>query len=161
MIRGVHHISLSTTDLDALIHFYRDLLGMKLDRISPLAPGFTAFETVVGIRNVSGSVAQFNLGNMNMEVFCYTDPTPRPGERRPACDAGIRHMAFDVKDIAAEYERLKAAGVDFISRPQYIAPGKCTSCYCYDPDGNIVELQELFPGTPVRPAFGLEEQASA
>lgn len=160
MIRGVHHISLSTTNLDKLVHFYRDLLGMKLDRISPLAPGFAAFETVVGIRNVSGSVAQFNLGNMNMEVFCYTDPTPRPGERRPACDAGIRHIAFDVKDIVVEYERLRAAGVDFISPPQYIEPGKCTSCYCYDPDGNIVELQELFPGTPVRAAFGLtQEQA--
>jgi catechol 2,3-dioxygenase-like lactoylglutathione lyase family enzyme len=134
---------------------------MKLDRVSPLAPGFEAFETVVGIRNVSGSVAQFNLGNLNMEVFCYTDPSPRPGERRPACDAGIRHIAFDVQDIGVEYQRLKAAGVDFISPPQYIAPGKCTSCYCYDPDGNIVELQELFPGTPVRPAFGLTNEQTS
>ena len=96
-------------------------------------------------------------GNMNMEVFCYKNPTPQPGERRPACDAGIRHLAFDVKDIFAEYERLKAAGVDFISPPQYIEPGKCTSCYFYDPDGNIVEMQELHPGTPVRPAFGLTD----
>ena len=36
MIRGVHHISLCTTDMDEFVHFYRDLLGMKLDRISPL-----------------------------------------------------------------------------------------------------------------------------
>lgn len=154
MIRGVHHISLSTADMDKCVHFYRDLLGMTLDRISPLSPGFEPFETVVGLRNVTGQVAQFNLGNMNMEVFCYHEPKPRPGERRPACDAGIRHIAFDVKDIVAEYERLKAAGVEFISPPQHIPPGKCTSCYFYDPDGNIVELQEIFPGTPIRPAFG-------
>jgi catechol 2,3-dioxygenase-like lactoylglutathione lyase family enzyme len=158
MIRGMHHISLSTVDLGRFVQFYRDLLGMQLDRISPLSPGFTAFETVVGLSNVSGHVAQFNLGNMNMEVFCYSDPAPRPGERRPACDAGIRHIAFDVKDIFMEYQRLKAAGVAFISPPQYIEPGKCTSCYCYDPDGNIVELQELFEGTPVRPAFGIAQQ---
>jgi catechol 2,3-dioxygenase-like lactoylglutathione lyase family enzyme len=155
MIRGVHHISLCTTDMDEFVHFYRDLLGMKLDRISPLAPGFEPFETVVGLRNVTAQVAQFNLGNMNMEVFCYSDPEPRPGERRPACDAGIRHIAFDVKDIFAEYERLKAAGVEFISPPQHIGPGKCTSCYFYDPDGNIVELQEIFPGSPMRPTFGV------
>ncbi len=159
MIRGVHHISLSTTDMDEFVRFYRDLLGMKLDRISPLAPGFEPFETVVGLRNVTARVAQFNLGNMNMEVFCYSDPEPRPGERRPACDAGIRHIAFDVKDIFAEYERLKAAGVEFISPPQYIEPGKCTSCYCDDPDGNIVEMQEIFPGTPMRPAFGFPQEA--
>jgi catechol 2,3-dioxygenase-like lactoylglutathione lyase family enzyme len=157
MIRGVHHISLSTIDLDKCVHFYRDLLGMTLDRISPLAPGWEPFETIVGLRNVTGQVAQFNLGNMNLEVFCYTEPSPKPGERRPACDVGIRHIAFDVTDIATEYERLKAAGVDFISPPQHLAPGKCTSCYLYDPDGNIVELQERFAGSPMRPAFGIAE----
>ena len=155
MIRGMHHISLSTLDMDRCVHFYRDLLGMSLENLSALSPGLTAFETVVGLRHVSGQVAQFNLGNMNMEVFCYRDPKPAPGERRPACDAGIRHIAFDVSDIYSDYERLKAAGVEFISPPQYIEPGRCTSCYFYDPDGNIVELQELHPGTSVRPAFGV------
>jgi catechol 2,3-dioxygenase-like lactoylglutathione lyase family enzyme len=157
MIRGMHHISLATTDMDRFVHFYRDLLGMKLERISPLPAAFEEFETVVGLRNVKGRVAQFNLGNMNMEVFCYSEPTPRPGERRPACDAGIRHIAFDVKDIFAEYERLSAAGIDFISPPQNLAVGKCTSCYFYDPDGNILELQEIHPGSPVRPAFGITD----
>jgi catechol 2,3-dioxygenase-like lactoylglutathione lyase family enzyme len=155
MIRAMHHISLSTVDLDRFVRFYRDLLGVKLDRISPLQPGFEAFETIVGMRDVSGQVAQFNLGNMNMEVFCYSNPQPRPGQRRPACDAGIRHIAFDVKNIDTEYERLKAAGVEFISPPQYIEAGRCKSCYFYDPDGNILELQEIFPGSPIRPAFGL------
>jgi catechol 2,3-dioxygenase-like lactoylglutathione lyase family enzyme len=157
MIRGVHHISLATLDLDKCVYFYRDLLGMTLDRVSPLAPGWEPFETIVGLRNVTGQVAQFNLGNMNLEVFCYTEPAPKPGERRPACDVGIRHIAFDVTDISAEYQRLKAAGVDFISPPQHLAPGKCTSCYLYDPDGNIVELQERFAGSPMRPAFGIPQ----
>ncbi len=155
MIRGMHHISLATTDLDRFVHFYRDLLGVTLDRISPLPPGWEAFETVVGMRETAGQVAQFNLGNMYMEVFCYTHPTPRPGERRPACDVGIRHIAFDVRDIHTEYERLRAAGVDFISPPQYLQGGECTSCYFYDPDGNIVEMQEIHPGSPVRAAFGV------
>jgi glyoxylase I family protein len=155
MIRGMHHISLATADLDRFVHFYRDLLGMTLDRISPLQPGWEPFETIVGMKATSGRVAQFNLGNMNMEVFCYTNPTPRPGERRPACDVGIRHIAFDVQGIHAEYERLRAAGVDFISPPQYLKGGECTSCYFYDPDGNIVEMQEIHPGSPMRPAFGV------
>jgi catechol 2,3-dioxygenase-like lactoylglutathione lyase family enzyme len=161
MIRGMHHISLATTDMDRFVRFYRDLLGVTLDRISALPPDFEAFETVVGLRKVKGQVAQFNLGNMNMEVFCYSDPAPRPGERRPACDAGIRHIAFDVKDIFVEYERLRAQGVDFISPPQHIAPGKCTSCYFYDPDGNILELQEIHAGSPVRPAFGIAGDADS
>ena len=160
MIRGVHHISLSTIDMDRFVHFYRDLLGMSLYRLSPVSAGLEPFNAVVGMPYTKVQIAQFDLGNMNMEVFCYHDPKPRPGERRPACDAGIRHIAFDVKDIFAEYDRLKAAGVEFISPPQHIPPGKCTSCYFYDPDGNIVEMQEIFPGSPIHPAFGFpSEQA--
>jgi catechol 2,3-dioxygenase-like lactoylglutathione lyase family enzyme len=155
MIRGMHHISLATTDLDKFVHFYRDLLGMTLDRISPIGPNFEPLETITGLRGIMGKVAQFNLGNMNMEVFCYHEPKPRPGARRPACDVGIRHIAFDVKDIFAEYERLKMKGVEFISPPTHIAAGGVTSCYFYDPDGNIVELQEIHSGSPVRPAFGI------
>jgi catechol 2,3-dioxygenase-like lactoylglutathione lyase family enzyme len=155
MIRGMHHISLATADMDRFIAFYRDLLGMTLDRVSPIPGGFAPFEAIVGLRDTAGQVAQFQLGNMQMEVFCYTRPQPQPGARRPACDVGIRHIAFDVRDIHHEYERLRAAGVDFISPPQHLALGGVTSCYCYDPDGNIVELQEIHAGSPVRPAHGL------
>jgi catechol 2,3-dioxygenase-like lactoylglutathione lyase family enzyme len=157
MIRGMHHISLATVDLDRFTHFYRDLLGVQLDRVSSIPAGFEPFENIVGMSPTAGQVAQFNLGNMQMEVFCYSTPAPRPGERRPACDAGIRHIAFDVKDIDAEYQRLKTAGVDFISPPQHLAMGGVTSCYFYDPDGNIVELQEIHAGSPVRPAFGIAD----
>jgi len=84
---------------------------VTLDRISPLPPGFEAFETVVGLREVRGQVAQSNLGNMKhggvllQAILCRA-----PASDAPACDAGIRHIAFDVKDIFAEYERLHAAG---------------------------------------------------
>lgn len=155
MIRGVHHISLATTDLDRFLGFYRDLLGMTLRATFALEPGANpALETIVGMRDVAGSAAALNLGNLHMEVFCYTHPEPAPGERRPACDTGIRHICFDVTDIFSEYERLKAAGVDFISPPQKLGAG-CASCYLYDPDGNIVELQEIFPGSQVPPAYGI------
>jgi len=155
MIRGVHHVSLATSDMERFVAFYRDLLGVQLDRISPIPGGFEPFENIVGLRNTAGQVAQFQLGNLQMEVFCYHSPQPAPGQRRPACDVGIRHIAFDVVDIQTEYERLKAAGVEFISPPQHIAPGGVTSCYFYDPDGNILELQEIHPGSPVKPAFGI------
>ena len=155
MIRGMHHISLATSDMDRFVAFYRDLLGLTLDRVSPIPGGFEPFETIVGMRPTAGEVAQFQLGNMQMEVFCYREPKPKAGERRPACDVGLRHIAFDVKDIGAEYARLVAAGVEFISPPQHLPLGGVTSCYFYDPDGNIVELQEIHPGSPVKSAHGL------
>jgi catechol 2,3-dioxygenase-like lactoylglutathione lyase family enzyme len=157
MIRGIHHVSLATTDIDRFLKFYGDLMGAKVRGVFPLKPGANKpLETVVGMDDIEGDAAGLSVANMKIEVFCYRSPKPRPGERRPACDVGIRHICFDVKDIFGEYERLKAAGVDFISPPQPLEGVGCISCYLYDPDGNIVELQEILPGSIVQPAFGLE-----
>jgi len=155
MIRAMHHISLATADLERFTAFYQGLLGMQRLRVSDLPEDWPEFSAVVGLEKPRGQVAQFSLGNMYMEVFCYRDPAPRAGERRPACDVGIRHIAFDVTDIHDEYERLRLAGVAFISPPQALGVGGCISCYFYDPDGNIVEMQEIVAGSPVSPAFGL------
>jgi len=155
MIRGAHHISLCTSDLDRFLHFYHELLGMRLNGLFDIEPGDEGFETVVGMDATAGKAALLDLGNLYMEVFCYTNPVPRPGERRPGCDVGIRHICFDVQDIFGEYERLKAAGVESVSNPVRLGVG-CASVYLYDPDGNVCELQEIFKDSMVPPAKGLE-----
>lgn len=152
MIRGVHHISLATADLDKCLHFYGDLLGMTVKHVVTIEPGDPAFEKVVGMNARRAKAAVLNLGNLFMEIFCYEHPVPRGGERRPACDVGIRHIAFDVTDIHAEFERLKAAGVQSVSEPIFLPAGKCTSVYLYDPDGNICELQEIHAGSSIEAA---------
>ena len=63
-------------------------------------------------------------------------------------DAGLTHVAFDVVDIFAEYERLKKAGVKFHTEPQVVGTFRAT--YGRDADGNIFELQEVMdPKHPV------------
>jgi catechol 2,3-dioxygenase-like lactoylglutathione lyase family enzyme len=147
MINGVHHVSLSTTDMDRLLHFYRDLLGLPQRLDIQFEPGNAAFEAIVGMKQTRGRAAGLRAGNVWIEVFQYTHPVPQPGQVRPACDAGIRHLCFDVTDIKAEYERLRAAGVEFLSEPQMLSGAQACSVYALDPDGNIVELQEIFPGS--------------
>jgi catechol 2,3-dioxygenase-like lactoylglutathione lyase family enzyme len=76
-------------------------------------------------------------------------PTPAPPERR-ACDHGITHVCFDVVDLDAEYERMSAAGVLFPKKPRLVANGGAKTTYARDPDGNILELQEVLdPSQPI------------
>lgn len=93
--------------------------------------------------------ALFRAGNTHLEIFRYITPVGKdPIVNRPACDAGVTHVAFDVVDILAEYERLKKAGVPFHTEPQTV--GLFRSTYGRDPDGNIFELQEVMdPRHPV------------
>jgi catechol 2,3-dioxygenase-like lactoylglutathione lyase family enzyme len=148
MINGVHHVSLSTTDMDRLLAFYRDLLGLEQRLDTHIPAGNLPFETVVGMPGASARAAGLRAGNLLLELFEYDHVSPKPVEQGPASDAGIRHICFDVTDIDAEVARLKEAGVRFVSDPQDVSP-TIRSVYARDPDGNIVEFQEIFPGSPL------------
>ena len=52
-------------------------------------------------------------------------------------------VGFDVVDLDAEYERMTAAGVRFHTKPRLVAHGGAKTTYARDPDGNILELQEV------------------
>ncbi|MCB2073043.1 MAG: VOC family protein [Novosphingobium sp.] len=150
MINGAHHVALATADMDRLLHFYRDLLGLPLLSDGRIEPGDSPeFEKVVGLEATRVRVAQLGVGNLRIEMFEYLEPIPDGLAPPRSCDVGLRHIAFDVTDIDDEYERLKAEGVTFLSSPQSIGNHGVRSVYLRDPDGNIVEFQEIFPGSPV------------
>jgi catechol 2,3-dioxygenase-like lactoylglutathione lyase family enzyme/ketosteroid isomerase-like protein len=149
MINGVHHVNLATADMDRFLRFYRDQLGLEQRGDNWLEPGNEAFETIVGLAGTRVRIAQLAAGNLQLEVFAYEHPQPAEGVPMRSCDVGIRHLAFDVTDIDAEYERLVGLGVSFFSPPQSIDGAGVRSVYLRDPDGNIVELQEVFPGSVV------------
>ena len=146
MINGAHHVALATADMDRLLHFYCELLGLPLLSDGRMEPGDSPeFETVVGLKGTRVRVAQLGVGNLRIEVFEYQEPEPGALDLPRACDVGLRHIAFDVTDVDGEYERLKASGVTFLSAPQSIGNHGLRSVYLRDPDGNIVEFQEIFP----------------
>ena len=64
----------------------------------------------------------------------------------PVNNPGPGHVAFEVEDIQAEYERLKSLGVDFFTGPNLIESGPLTGwkwVYFTDPDGIVLELIEI------------------
>jgi catechol 2,3-dioxygenase-like lactoylglutathione lyase family enzyme len=149
MINGVHHVSIATTDLERMLGFYRDLLGFEVREAWKVEETDETFQTIVGLKDAAFHAAWLRAGNVEIEIFHYLYPKGRPVTPSPACDAGIRHICFDISDLADEYKRLKAAGVEFFSEPQHVPEARVTTCYARDPDGNIVELQEVHAGSGI------------
>jgi catechol 2,3-dioxygenase-like lactoylglutathione lyase family enzyme len=143
MIRGIHHAAISTGNLDRLLVFYRDLLGaMEVAPEGELSG--EVFEAIVDLPDAKSRVVMLKLGNAFIELFEYSNPMGQKGDpNRPVSDHGITHMCFDVTDLAAEYERLKAAGVRFHCEPQPMLGGRNWTTYARDPDGNVIEFQEV------------------
>jgi catechol 2,3-dioxygenase-like lactoylglutathione lyase family enzyme len=142
MIRGIHHTAISTGDLERALEFYRDLLGFEVVFEFAWPKGSDLADQITGLKGSASKIAMLRAGNAYLEIFQYQAPPPRPVDPdRPVCDHGITHVALDVRDIDAEYRRLSAAGMRFHCPPLDMGVVKAT--YGRDPDGNVVELQEI------------------
>jgi glyoxylase I family protein len=81
--------------------------------------------------------------NVMLEIIEYIFPR---GERQPKepWQRGYAHFCVDVTDIDGEYERLKALGMTFHGTPPPRGAIDVRAIYGRDPEGNIIELQEIF-----------------
>jgi len=152
MINGVHHIAVSTGDLDRLVDFYTTHLGFDVVMETQWRDR-PVIDAIVGLRNSAARQTMLRAGNTHIEVFQYESPVGTPNDPdRPASDHGYTHFCLDVADIDAEYERLTAAGMTFHCAPHPIekmGSGKIRAVYGRDPDGNLIELQEILdPSLP-------------
>lgn len=152
MIRGVWHFSFTVADLDRSIAFYRDLLGFELIHTQEQANDYT--RRLVGYPDAHLKVAQLaipgqprGISTHDLELVEYVAPRGSRGDAN-ICNPGAAHLALTVDDIHERYERLRAAGVSFVSPPNHITAGINTggyTCYFRDPDAIVLEMVQPPP----------------
>ena len=147
MLINYFHFSFTVSDIEASIAFYRDVLGMKLVHTMVHDQPYTSKQ--VGFANAYLKVAQFTIEGMPqarsghlLELIEYLNPKGAPTDTATN-RSGAAHLALQVDDLHAEYERMKALGVRFKSEPLRIAAGKNEggwTVYLLDPDDITLEL---------------------
>jgi catechol 2,3-dioxygenase-like lactoylglutathione lyase family enzyme len=142
---GLHHVALSTPDLDRCLDFYCDVLGAE--RASDEQSwdiGTHHSDASLQVRDSSARFAHVKVGKAFIEIFEFRTPEPVQPDRR-SVDFGIAHLCFQVDNLDAEYRRMKDLGMEFHSEPVDFGDG---SKYVYgrDIDNNIIELLEIPAG---------------
>lgn len=136
-----HHTALCVEDFEAARAFFTDLIGMRvegeMDQRSEPALG-----VVVGLPGAVIRWAMLELQGYRVELFKYYTPEGRRAGLRQ-CDRGLTHIAFQVTDADAAYERLRAAGVEAFSAPQDLRGGRTRPFYAVGPEGIAVEFIQL------------------
>lgn len=150
MIRGIHHAALCVRDLHRMVAFYRDVVGFTVVAESSWE-SCDLIDEIVGLKNSAAKSVMLKAGNAYLEMFEYRAPTSKSTDPLRPCDFGYTHIALDVVDIWSEYERLVRAGMQFCRAPAEI--GDIRAVYGKDPEGNIVEIQEV---TDPKHAFATE-----
>jgi catechol 2,3-dioxygenase-like lactoylglutathione lyase family enzyme len=140
VIRGINHVGISVSNLDRSVKFYQDNFGMTV--VMQNAFGGEQFDRILGLRGVNGQAALLRVGDMQLELFEFFQPSPKHLDpQRPVSDHGISHFCIEVTDIEGEYRRLTEAGVSFHSPPIDFS-GIAKATYGRDPDGNVFELRD-------------------
>jgi len=113
----MHHLALNIVDMDACLHFYRELLGMQIEW-QPDADNIYLCS-----------------GSDNLALH-------RAGKEIDRESQSLDHLGFIMhraEDVDAWHEFLKANSVEMLSEVKQHRDG-ARSFYCKDPDGNVVQM---------------------
>jgi catechol 2,3-dioxygenase-like lactoylglutathione lyase family enzyme len=144
MILSAEHFSFTVSNVDAALHFFHDLLGLKTTPVVEVES--PDIQRVIGIPNAVLRISIVQIpGGTNIELIEYVRPTGRKIDSKP-CNAGIAHIAFQVDDIEKTYKELTLKGVAFVNPPVWVpgndGKGRWGVCYLKGPDDITIEVIE-------------------
>ena len=140
MFKRVDHVGISVKDMEKVIAFYRDVIGMEkvFDREfdKPMAK-------LIGAERVQVRIVHMKLDDSVVELFDYRhpqgrDPLPNPQQS----DYGLIHIGFIVEDFWTTYRNLVDKGVTFLGEPIEIRPGVFVG-YFYGAEYEVCEIREI------------------
>ncbi|MCR2820909.1 VOC family protein [Lederbergia panacisoli] len=119
-IIGLHHISLSVTNLDKCKHFYGHVLGLKEIK----RPNF----------NFNG--AWYQLGDQQLHLIVHPDSNTL--RKKEHVDTKDGHLAIRVANYDEAVKHLKEHNVPFMEN--HGSKSGFVQVFCLDPSNNLIEL---------------------
>ena len=127
----INHVAIAVPDLDASMHFWKDVLGLELDHIE-------------NVPSQKSEVAFFPLGDSEIELVHPTEDDTGVSKFLEKRGPGIHHICFEVEDIASTLEMMKEKGTRLINEAPLELPGrKMAFVHPQSTGGVLVELYEV------------------
>jgi catechol 2,3-dioxygenase-like lactoylglutathione lyase family enzyme len=118
MIQGIEHSAISSPDPDSLAAWYVKYLDFTVEDHHAATRNY--FIVSKNRSRIEIILAESGLQPIKMK------------------DSGLRHLALITDDFDADYERIKASGVNFLTEPG--VRGGNQVVFFQDPEGNVLHL---------------------
>ena len=125
---GTHHIAIQTTDYEASLAFYTEVMGMT---------------EVVGFETGGRRAVMLDIGDgSHMELF---EPIPGTQPSNDATGNVVFHFALQTTDIKSALERVRAAGMEITVelRTTQLGPMNVSLAFFKGPSGEVVEFMQV------------------
>jgi methylmalonyl-CoA/ethylmalonyl-CoA epimerase len=132
MPHRVNHIAIVVDDLNSALAFWRDALGLPLQRTESIAD-----EAV--------DIGFLPIGESEIELLQPTDANSGIGKYLEKRGAGLHHICLEVADIEASMAQLRGHNIELINDAPKIRPEGTRYCFVHprSTGGVLVELYEL------------------
>ncbi|MGB0794534.1 MAG: VOC family protein [Candidatus Puniceispirillaceae bacterium] len=129
----LHHINLSTSDVEQMDNFYQHILGLD-DKVEGL-PTLEKNKGYAGdVAFVSDGAIQMHLAQKDIHAGFNAQQFVNPVSRG--------HIAFRTDDIASFKQHLTANNIPFADWGNQAVAG-WQQIFFYDPDGNVIEVHQV------------------
>ena len=147
MIKNVRHFGVVVTNMQKSLQFYRDLLGLDIQR--ELHESGKFLDNMLNMKNVNVHTVKMSVsdGTTLVELLEFESHPKSLQNNVEVSNIGASHLAFTVYDLHDTYTKLKNTGIKFNAPPQNSPDGYAKVTFCYDPDGTPIELVEILDPT--------------
>ena len=129
----LHHINLSTSDVEQMDNFYQHILGLD-DKVEGL-PTLEKNKGYAGdVAFVSDGAIQMHLAQKDIHAGFNAQQFVNPVSRG--------HIAFRTDDIASFKKHLTDNNIPFADWGNQAIAG-WQQIFFYDPDGNVIEVHQV------------------
>lgn len=131
-VKRINHIAIVVDEIEDALHFWRDALGLKVTRVEEVPDQDTV-------------VAFLPVGNSEIELVKPTSDESGVARYLKKRGPGFHHICFEVDNIEASLESLKASGVRLINSEPIIGTNgkKMAFVHPESTHGVLLELYEL------------------
>lgn len=143
-IYDFRHTGLVVRNLTKELNFYKDVLGFKI--VVDTNEDSKFIQSILGVgkpnlRTIKMSTRKDGSGGL-LELLYFSSTTKKHHKMKPE-SLGFTHIALSVEKIDALYKRMLKNKTRFISPPTTSPTKIAKVAFCFDPEGNMLELVEI------------------
>jgi catechol 2,3-dioxygenase-like lactoylglutathione lyase family enzyme len=140
---GYRHTGIVVDDMELQLAFYRDILDLEI-YYDQYENGDWLSKILLTDKDQIARIVKLGKQNTTIvELIHFHEWICRDFTAKIYNEVGITHIAFQVIGLDDMYWKMIEDGVSFIKAPQKNPEKTAKVCFCYDYEGNMVELVEV------------------